>query len=788
MTMMPSFRLRVLPGLRGLDGKTVEMQADPNYIQWRNVGDTAWINIVAKSELKGDQGVPGPPGADGGGVPAGGSPGQVLGYGNGVIRAWQNAGAGDVLAVNNANDFLSKPDVRNNLIIPTRASTRAAVKALNGTKDPLVYLFESGRNGMFLWDASVLIATHQADTLEGIYLAPNPAANGAFVRIYSGTVWAEWFGAVGHKTDTAALAGGAASSTAAIQAAVLMLRKSARALTNDGLTGKAITTYATGTVRFGDGIFIIEPDVLRFTQENGLVFQGNGSRGKTNYMRAPTTILVKGASSGYGIQWYSNGARDGGLRDLDVCYESASFTGDVVQFIGAPGCYPERCMIGTFGIGTVDAPRRQTARSCIAIAWDEFFNPKETVFDGAVRAILSDDTRTLAAFTGSISTTTLTVTAIASGSLGPDVTIYGSGVTAGTVIVSQLTSTEPGGALQGRGTYQISASQTVASTAMTADIGFGGSNTHIQNCVFYDLTSKHFAHAGNRRRLNFFITQSTANPISMNVGNSIDLRNVRGFGIEDVHFVGSVGNIATGGWLYIDQSVGYVRGCNFMDPGGTACFVGTLNGEIEFSNNVCQASNGLNLTGGVIRGGANRWLLAAVAWATTPLETLHLDLGSDTFEGGPTAVGKSYDINLNGGNAITGSIQYAANKDNSTSKFENDATGVFFEGRGTKSIGTAGSTTMVITDTGRTIYAAGANPQTFALPSATPGVRFKITKVASAQLTITAPGGTPFYNGDATVKTSAVNAASTTGATIIIEPVGTSGWSIISTIGGWTYS
>lgn len=70
-----------------------------------------------------------------------------------------------------------------------------------------------------------------------------------------------------------------------------------------------------------------------------------------------------------------------------------------------------------------------------------------------------------AAFTGSIATTTLTVSAVSAGSLFQSMQLTGTGVTAGTRIVTQLTGTT-GGA----GTYTVSVSQTVSSTAMTGDL------------------------------------------------------------------------------------------------------------------------------------------------------------------------------------------------------------------------------------------------------------------------------------------------------------------------------
>jgi hypothetical protein len=66
-----------------------------------------------------------------------------------------------------------------------------------------------------------------------------------------------------------------------------------------------------------------------------------------------------------------------------------------------------------------------------------------------------------AAFTAAIATTTLTVSAVASGSLYVGQVIAGVGVTVGTTITAFLTGTG------GTGTYTVSASQTVSSVSMT---------------------------------------------------------------------------------------------------------------------------------------------------------------------------------------------------------------------------------------------------------------------------------------------------------------------------------
>lgn len=67
-----------------------------------------------------------------------------------------------------------------------------------------------------------------------------------------------------------------------------------------------------------------------------------------------------------------------------------------------------------------------------------------------------------AVVTGSISSTTLTVTAVTSGQLAVGQTLSGSGVTGGTTI------TALGTGVGGTGTYTVSASQTASSTTITA--------------------------------------------------------------------------------------------------------------------------------------------------------------------------------------------------------------------------------------------------------------------------------------------------------------------------------
>jgi hypothetical protein len=73
-----------------------------------------------------------------------------------------------------------------------------------------------------------------------------------------------------------------------------------------------------------------------------------------------------------------------------------------------------------------------------------------------------------ASFTGSITGTTLTVTAITSGAIAIGQTLSGTGITAGTTIVGF--NTGAGGNVNEAGTYTVSVSQTVALTTITATV------------------------------------------------------------------------------------------------------------------------------------------------------------------------------------------------------------------------------------------------------------------------------------------------------------------------------
>jgi len=90
----------------------------------------------------------------------------------------------------------------------------------------------------------------------------------------------------------------------------------------------------------------------------------------------------------------------------------------------------------------------------------------------------TDPDASAASFTGSISGTTLTVTAVASGTVTVGQVLSGTGITSGTLITALGTGTG------GNGTYTVQTSQTASSTTITAS---GGSNW--LPVVFYGAAS-----------------------------------------------------------------------------------------------------------------------------------------------------------------------------------------------------------------------------------------------------------------------------------------------------------
>ena len=196
------------------------------------------------------------------------------------------------------------------------------------------------------------------------------------------TVSVEDFGAVGD---------GVTNDTTAIWNAIISLRANPVSIL-DTIGGNTITAYSSGIVEFPPGIYKVSPDALKIYQDVGLTLKGSGSRRTNNVVRASTTLLISGTSSGFGIQAYRNGGRGLTIEDMDICYETSLFTGSVLDILDSPGLTCNRVFLGTYGL--TGGTRIQAAASCLRSTYDEFMTFNNCVFDGAVDGWWSDDTRT----------------------------------------------------------------------------------------------------------------------------------------------------------------------------------------------------------------------------------------------------------------------------------------------------------------------------------------------------------------------------------------------------------
>ncbi|WP_172402818.1 hypothetical protein [Pseudomonas putida] len=239
-------------------------------------------------------------------------------------------------------------------------------------------------DGPVYWDAT------STDTPNSGTVFAGPGGSGVpgrWKRPRKGGVWVEDFG-VRNDGDTAFIT----DNTDRVLLAIQSLRSgSFNVLQYIG--GSTITAYESGILNFGKGKFALEFDRLDITQDRGLCFVGQGSRGHNQAITAATTLLFSGTSSGFGIRFFGNGARSGCFSGMDVCYADANFTGNLIDGLTSPGFRTHEVRLGCFG-GT-SGTRVQTAASLVRVTYDEMNLFDRTIFDGAQFAWFSDDTRML---------------------------------------------------------------------------------------------------------------------------------------------------------------------------------------------------------------------------------------------------------------------------------------------------------------------------------------------------------------------------------------------------------
>ena len=177
--------------------------------------------------------------------------------------------------------------------------------------------------------------------------------------------------------------------------------------------------------------------------------------------------------------------------------------------------------------------------------------------------------------TGSISGTTLTVSAITNGGVYVTSRIVGTGITAGTTITSQLSGTP-----NGVGTYQISTSQTVSSTTIFICDGANSGGDPFADYA-WGLNQACF----NNDRVAQY-------PAGTNFGNGLPyIRTGHWYSLETWQVMNSADDVADGvlqcrvdGQIILNESIAWrstSRGC----PNGTAWRWMWFGGNISVTNN-----------------------------------------------------------------------------------------------------------------------------------------------------------------------------------------------------------
>lgn len=317
--------------------------------------------------------------------------------------------------------------------------------------------------------------------------------------IFDGTAWDKIDGIANEVVSVAGLYG--AISAPALKTALAIAASDVSGLAAVATSGAYSSLSGTPTAFTGDtgsgGTTGLVPAPAsgaaaagKFLKADGTwsVPAGGGSGGMSNPMTAAGDIIVGGASgaaarlgigtAGQVLSVNSSGSPAWGNSATDLTVNTSSTTGSFYKWTrnfngydGTPGF-----SIDDYGNPWVRKGGKFLILSAYANDVSGFHlmpvarNGGST---GGMTAFVQTTTDGWAwnqnnngcSFTGSISGTTLTVTAVASGLLRIGSVITGTGVTAGTTITAMGAST-----IGGVGTYTVNTSQTVASGAMTSGI------------------------------------------------------------------------------------------------------------------------------------------------------------------------------------------------------------------------------------------------------------------------------------------------------------------------------
>ena len=235
-----------------------------------------------------------------------------------------------------------------------------------------------GGGGHYYLDAADIVS---ADNGGSIIVA---ADGGRWKLVYSGVLRGEQFG-----MRPSGDAAHAVANTTALLAAIQAMRTNGQLINKGDAGGTMVMCYATGKVTLGNGVFCITHSTLNFTEDHGVVIEGQGSRGASGSNRGNTVLLYKGTSGAFVLRVDGNGARGFQMRGLDLCYDNAGFVGGLVDILTTVGAKFDDVWFGSMvlsGAGT-----RTSAAWLVRVNEYEMVEFEKCVFHGAAIGLFFDD-------------------------------------------------------------------------------------------------------------------------------------------------------------------------------------------------------------------------------------------------------------------------------------------------------------------------------------------------------------------------------------------------------------
>jgi hypothetical protein len=189
------------------------------------------------------------------------------------------------------------------------------------------------------------------------------------------------------------------------------------------------------------------------------------------------------------------------------------------------------------------------------------------------------DTTHNTTFTGSITGTTMTITVATNKTMFPGHAVTGAGVTAGTVVMAQITSTESGSIPNGTGTYLVSMSH-AATGSITITNGwvvnvFAGRKVHMLGA-----TGQNLEYTINSNTINTLTFTAGTAPVTLMTPYTILAPAVRGAGIEMNWAYNPTRAADKGRYLWVPRGGGVV-GWDRIDLGTDQIIIASASPQVD---------------------------------------------------------------------------------------------------------------------------------------------------------------------------------------------------------------